>query len=574
MPLAVGQQSDHARQRRRGPVPRRERPGNAELGVVESDGHILARVVGTVDTVRDVRRCGQSLEPVGVPGGDVQRHLLVVAQLETLPVTVGGGAGAHVYDHVEDNPVGATYKLRLAVAAPDVQPAHDSLDRTRDAILREAVRIHPGSSHYVGIEGPAEEAPLIQVRCRFEQQHTAKLCCLPDFQAYSVHYAPRYCTCHPHPGRDLWYSRGYAARWLGQEGPSILGSPFDSKRQMKRAAKALSGNDQGAPAMNSSAPAREGPHPRLTIGLPVYNGENYLAECLEALLGQTYEDFELLISDNASTDATADICLSYAKRDPRIRYVRQPRNIGLVPNYNFLVDQATGEFFKPACHDDLYARDLLKCCIEALDADPQVALAHSWSAAIDGSGAVLGLLDYHPGKDASRAVDRLRAILFDTTGSWGEDTGGVIRTDVLRRVPRHDSYHFAERAYIASLALHGTFYMVPNWMYFRRRHPGQSSRVSTVRARCAKLDPRRAKRLRHPALRLYGEYILGYVNVIRSSPLSPAERRKCYLVLAHWFASRVLPVTGRALSRSGLQVPDALSAQAPPPSIDALVAGR
>src|ERR1700683_4254551 len=120
--------------------------------------------------------------------------------------------------------------------------------------------------------------------------------------------------------------------------------------------------------MNSSAPAREGPHPRLTIGLQVYNGENDLAECLEALLGQTYEDFELLISDNASTDATADICRRYAKRDPRIRYVRQPRNIGLGPNYNFLVDQATGEFFKPAWHDDLYARDLLKRCIQALDA--------------------------------------------------------------------------------------------------------------------------------------------------------------------------------------------------------------
>jgi glycosyltransferase involved in cell wall biosynthesis len=343
---------------------------------------------------------------------------------------------------------------------------------------------------------------------------------------------------------------------------------------MKRAAKALSGNYQGAPAMNSSAPAREGPHPRLTIGLPVYNGENYLAECLEALLGQTYEDFELVISDNASTDATADICRRYGKRDARIRYFRQPRNIGLVPNYNFLVDQATGEFFKPAWHDDLYARDLLKCCIEALDANPQVVLAHSWSAAIDGSGAILGLVDYPAARAASRAVDRFRGILFDTTGSWGDDSGGVVRTDVLRRVPRHDSYHFAERTFIASLALQGTFYMVPDWLYFRRRHPGQSSRASTVRARCAKLDPRRAKRLRHPALRLYSEYILGYVNVIRSSPLSPAERRECYLVLARWCASRALPVTGRVLSRSGLQVPDPLSAKAPPLSIDALVAGR
>ena len=77
--------------------------------------------------------------------------------------------------------------------------------------------------------------------------------------------------------------------------------------------------------------------PRLSVGLPVYNGEGYLAESLEALLGQSYEDFELIISDNASTDGTADICRRYAKQDSRIRYIRQPRNIGCAPNHNYLV---------------------------------------------------------------------------------------------------------------------------------------------------------------------------------------------------------------------------------------------
>ena len=79
--------------------------------------------------------------------------------------------------------------------------------------------------------------------------------------------------------------------------------------------------------------------PRLSIGLPVYNGENYLAESLDALLGQSYEDFELIISDNASTDGTADICRRYGKQDSRIRYIRQPRNIGLAPNHNVVLDQ-------------------------------------------------------------------------------------------------------------------------------------------------------------------------------------------------------------------------------------------
>ena len=126
--------------------------------------------------------------------------------------------------------------------------------------------------------------------------------------------------------------------------------------------------------------------PRLTIGLPVYNGENYLAESLDALLGQTFEDFELIISDNASTDATADICRRYEQLDSRVSYFRQPRNIGLAPNHNFVVEQARGELFKWASDDDLYARDLLERCVEALDENPDVVLAHSWTAMIDGSG--------------------------------------------------------------------------------------------------------------------------------------------------------------------------------------------
>jgi len=107
--------------------------------------------------------------------------------------------------------------------------------------------------------------------------------------------------------------------------------------------------------------------PRLSVGLPVYNGENYLAESIEALLGQSYENFELIISDNASTDSTADICRHYEKLESRIRYVRQPRNIGAAPNHNYVIGQARGELFKWASHDDLYARDLLKRCIDALD---------------------------------------------------------------------------------------------------------------------------------------------------------------------------------------------------------------
>jgi glycosyltransferase involved in cell wall biosynthesis len=311
--------------------------------------------------------------------------------------------------------------------------------------------------------------------------------------------------------------------------------------------------------------------PRLSIGLPVYNGENFLAESIESLLGQTYADFELIISDNASTDGTEDICRKYAERDSRIRYVRQRRNIGAAPNHNFVIEQARGELFKHASHDDLYARDLIALCVAALDEHPHVVLAHSWSAVIDASGVITELVEYPVDTAAQRAPDRFRSMLFD---GWGDDEGGVIRTEVLRRTPLHASYHFADRTFTAEIALHGPFYMVPDWLYFRREHAGQWGKAGNVRKRCATMDPRRASRLTNPTVRLYAEYIWGYASAIRRAPLSAADRRECYQVLARFVAGRAMPVAQRTISGSGLQGGEPRVPAPPDMSIDAVVAGQ
>ena len=285
--------------------------------------------------------------------------------------------------------------------------------------------------------------------------------------------------------------------------------------------------------------------PRLTVGLPVYNGATYLAESIDALLGQSYEDFELIISDNASTDGTPDICRRYEKQDSRVRYVRQPCNIGLAPNHNFTVEQARGELFKWASHDDLYARDMLKYCVDALDEYRHVVLAHPWTAVIDSSGTVTKTVVYPLATASVRAPERFRSVLFT---SGGDDTGGVIRTAILRRTPLLGSHHHADRTIVTDVSLYGPFYQIPDWLYFRREHPERFERVSTTtRRRCANLDPRRADRLRHPTARLYGEYVWAYVAAIRRAPLSPADRRECYRYLTQWVASRALPGrTGRA----------------------------
>jgi glycosyltransferase involved in cell wall biosynthesis len=302
--------------------------------------------------------------------------------------------------------------------------------------------------------------------------------------------------------------------------------------------------------------------PRLTIGLPVYNGEKYIAESLEALLGQSFTDFELIISDNASTDSTGDICRRYEKQDPRVRYCRQPQNIGLAPNHNFVAEQARGELFKWASNDDLYARNLLESCIDALDKYPDVVLAHAWTAKVNELGVVTEALEYPLNTASPRAPERFRSLLFV---SGGDDDYGVIRTEVLRRTAMKESYHHADRTIIAELSLHGRFYQVPDWLYFRREHAGQSGRA-TMRSRCANMDPRRADPLRHPAVRLYGEYVWAYLRAIRHAPLSSADRRECYRYLAEWFASRARPGT------DGQEEPVPVAHQ--DIQVDSIVAGR
>ncbi|MFC9730445.1 glycosyltransferase family 2 protein [Streptomyces roseolus] len=306
--------------------------------------------------------------------------------------------------------------------------------------------------------------------------------------------------------------------------------------------------------------------PRLSIGLPVHNGEEYLAESFDALLGQTYGDFELVVSDNASTDGTEEICRDYAARDPRIRYVRLARNIGAAPNHNYVFTECRGELFKWASHDDLYARDLLRRCVEALDERPEVILAHADQAVIDGDGRVKVPYAYGLATASPHAPERFRSMLFEP---GGDDFYGVIRADVLRRVRPHDSYHHADRTFVAEIGLNGPFHQVPELLYFRRDHPTRAERANpSKRARCVNLDPRRAGPL-HPTPRLLAEYVWGFVAAIRRAPLSSADRRACYRHLADWAASRARPGAGERVEDRAPVDPDRLTV-----SVDALVAGR
>jgi glycosyltransferase involved in cell wall biosynthesis len=309
--------------------------------------------------------------------------------------------------------------------------------------------------------------------------------------------------------------------------------------------------------------------PRLSIGLPVYNGEDYLAQSLDAVLGQTYTDFELILSSNASTDGTDDICREYAARDPRISFYRQERNIGAAPHHDFVFRQSHGELFKWASGDDLWARDLVARCVALLDDRPDAILAHTYTAAIDGEDNVIQALEYPLRTDAAEAPERLRSMLFDGDlpgAIQADDFYGVIRSDVLRKVKPHDSFYHADQVFMVELALHGPFLQVPDWLYFRRHHDGRALQANpTISGWSRNLDPRRSNKLVHPPIRLVAEYILGYFAAVRRAPLTPAERRACNRHIRDWLTTRVtrrLPGHSAPAPIQHFGAVDALSVQA------------
>jgi len=216
--------------------------------------------------------------------------------------------------------------------------------------------------------------------------------------------------------------------------------------------------------------------PRVTIGVPVYNGERYLAAALESFLSQTYPHFRIVISDNASTDGTEAISRAFAARDPRVRYERSPVNVGVGRNYQRALSFCTTPYFRWAADDDLSAPTFLERCIPVLDAHPDVVLAYPRTVLIDADGK--GTEEYEDGLHLQhdRASDRF--IAFMSRIRLCNVIFGLGRTEVLRRIRPLGAYVGSDIVLLAELTLHGTFWEVPEFLFSRRMHPEAASAMT------------------------------------------------------------------------------------------------
>jgi glycosyltransferase involved in cell wall biosynthesis len=284
--------------------------------------------------------------------------------------------------------------------------------------------------------------------------------------------------------------------------------------------------------------------PLVSIGLPVYNAENFIRDALNSIQNQTLDDFELIISDNASTDGTERICKEFADRDQRIRYYRNDQNMGAKWNHKRVFDLSVGRYFKWISHDDLYAPTYLARCVEVLASNSSVVLCHTQTCLIDKDGNEIPFsseknclvdkygnthmkLDEYNLSSGSKVHQRYGEVLREIR--YCHMIYGLIPSEQFKKISLQGNYYGWDKVFLAEISLLGDLEVIPEKLFFNRRHAKQSGSI-----------PAQEKSNYTKTGINYGPItsrILcssGYLSTIAKFDLSLTERFLCLIEFAGW----------------------------------------
>ena len=281
--------------------------------------------------------------------------------------------------------------------------------------------------------------------------------------------------------------------------------------------------------INHEAGMKENKFIKVSVGLPVFNGEKYLTKSIQSILAQTLDNFELIIVDNASSDNTEEICKRFVEKDKRIKYYRNEKNLGASANHNRTLSLASGEYFVWASYDDIRHPEYLQRCSEQLDSNSLASSCHSLTRYIDSHGnetsrqeVMLDLSSSDPAfrfKETTRIDHKVEMVL------------SMMRTDILKKTNGLAAYSDSDRVLMAEISLYGNTIIVPDYLFYRREHDENSSKVYKSRqSRMAWFDPKLAGKLSFPHFRQFYEYVL----CIYRAPLSFKQRMRCLSTMANW----------------------------------------
>ncbi len=265
----------------------------------------------------------------------------------------------------------------------------------------------------------------------------------------------------------------------------------------------------------------------VSIGLPVYNGERYLRQALDSLLAQDYGTFKLIISDNASTDATPQICREYASTDPRICYFRNESKVEVFANFGLVLERAQGDYFMWAAADDTWLPTFVGALAAELDRDPEAAVAMCATKRIREDGT---LVDYVRLPDLFRSNGKSHfamAMALASGKPYHLYFYGLFRTEFIKRAfPRIPMVVLGDRLFVCELALATRFRYVDQVLYIRMGHDQpipdryvgeELGRIWTERLRYVKL-------------------VAAVVPYLASSPMVPWQRKLFIPAVALRFA--------------------------------------
>lgn len=272
--------------------------------------------------------------------------------------------------------------------------------------------------------------------------------------------------------------------------------------------------------------------PRISIGLPVFNGQQYLDAAIGSILAQTFRDFELIIADNCSTDGSLAIAKKWQATDPRVRVLESIENLGAAPNFNRVFAAASGEFFRWAACDDLLAPEALQKSLDRMDESPATVLVYSDAIDIDANGLAIGPIydsDMALRTDSPDPAVRFRDLVVQNHSCIS--VFGLVRRDALSKTGLIGSYVGSDRVLLVQLGLLGPFVRVGEPLILHREHPGRSTRsIADPKDRAAWFDTTLSSGRVFPHWRLLGEYTLA----IARSGMTVGQRARCCIHLLRW----------------------------------------
>lgn len=273
--------------------------------------------------------------------------------------------------------------------------------------------------------------------------------------------------------------------------------------------------------------------PVVSIGVPVYNGENYVGEMLDSLLAQTFADFEIVISDNASTDATRFIAERYAAADPRVRVHHSDVNRGAGWNFNHVLELASGSYFKWQAHDDVLEPTFLERCVELLDHDDALSLASTGVVMVDEKLRPIEHYDVHLDLGNPDPAERFREVVLRWHLCY--EVFGLIRRTTLDRTGGMGNFSHGDGVLLAHLALLGPFGFVDEPLFLSRQHAQQSMKQfghegggNDYHRYAEWFDPTLEGRITWPNWRIVFEF----ARVASTTPMGLKMRWRCAWIVA------------------------------------------